>query len=88
MKPSTPVQQPSMPWWRLKVLWFAWGSLATVMVGSTAMAVVAIRGADTVLVEGQQRITPGNKPDAQTPALLARNHAALGGGSPQAPAKP
>jgi hypothetical protein len=67
---------PQLPWWRVGTLWLAFGSLAVVVVGSTAVAVVAVRGADTVVAEGRQRITPGQAPDAQTPALLARNHAA------------
>jgi uncharacterized protein len=67
---------PQLPWWRVGTLWLAFGGLAAVVVGSIAVAVVAIRGADTVLVEGRQRITAGQAPDAQTPALLARNHAA------------
>lgn len=79
---------PQLPWWRVGTLWVAFGGLAAVVVGSIAMALVAVRGADTVLVEGQQRITSGQAPDAQTPALLARNHAAAAAARAQAPVAP
>ena len=75
---------PQLPWWRVGTLWLAFGGLAVVVVGSIAMAVVAVHGADTVLAEGRQRITPGQAPDAQTPALLARNHAAAAATAPAA----
>lgn len=67
--------QPRWPWWRVGTAWFAVLSLGTAMLGSIAMAVVAVRGADTVLTEAQQRIGPHESPGPNTPARLARNHA-------------
>lgn len=67
---------PQLPWWRVGTMWLALGGLATVVIGSIAVAIVAVRGADPVVAEGQQRIGPGKAPDGQTPAMLARNHAA------------
>jgi uncharacterized protein len=75
---------PALPWWRVGALWLAFGGLAVVMVGSVSMAVVAIAGADTVLAEGQVRIRPGQAPSADTPALVARNHAATAATEPKA----
>lgn len=70
---------PRLPWWRVGTAWFAVLSLGTVVAGSITMAVVAVHGADPVLAEGRQRIGPGDAPRAETPAQLARNHAAAAG---------
>ena len=67
-----------MPWWRYKILWLVVGGPLAVVIASTATAVVAIRGADLVLpVEDPQapQLTKG-APEALTPAIEARNHAA------------
>lgn len=76
------MNHPQLPWWRVRAMRFAVAALATVVVGSITMAVVAIAGADAVLPEGQLRLRHGQAPNAETPALVARNHAA----SPQADA--
>lgn len=79
---------PQMPWWRVGTMWLALGGLAAVVVGSVTVAVVAVRGADPVVAEGQQRIGPGKAPDGQTPAMLARNHAATAAVPPAPQGKP
>ena len=67
---------PAPAWWRVGMVWLVVGGPAVVVVASIGTAVVAYRGADEVLVETPSaRIAPV-RPDSQTPALTARNHAA------------
>lgn len=70
------LHNPALPWWRVGTMWFAFGGLAVVVIGSIGMAIVAVAGADAVLPEGSMRITSGTSINAQTPAMMARNHAA------------
>jgi uncharacterized protein len=73
------LESPTMPWWRVRMLWLVVGAPLVMVVLSLALAVVAVRGADPVLSEGQLRLTADRRADAQTPALMARNHAATAG---------
>lgn len=70
------MNHPQLPWWRVSAMMFAMVALGAVVVGSIAMAVLAVAGADAVLPEGQLRLRHGQAPSAETPALVARNHAA------------
>ena len=76
MSPS-PDRSPRR-WWREPMLWLVIGLPAVAVVASIGVAVVAVRGADPVLQrkpEPQQQQST-TRPDADTPALQARNHAA------------
>lgn len=73
---KTDTSSPSLPWWRIKVLWLVVGGPAAVVVAGFVTAVIAVRGADTVV------LTPAVSPAADStelsaaPALQGRNHAA------------
>ncbi len=69
-------QAPSTPWWRIGMVWLVVGGPLVVVVASVVTAVVAYRGADEVLVQAPSARQAPVRPDAQTPALAARNHAA------------
>lgn len=72
--PASPQDRgPLQPWWRFRMVWFAIAGPALVVVAALATAVIAVRGADTVL-----RVEPSASV-AHTPAVQARNHAASGG---------
>ena len=61
------------------MLWLVIGLPAAAVIGSISVAVVAVRGADPVLQrqpEPQQTQQATTRPDADAPALQARNHAA------------
>lgn len=63
------------PWWRVRMVWLVVGGPAAVVVASLVTAVVAYRGADTIVSDapaGRQVV----RPTAETPAMQARNHAA------------
>jgi uncharacterized protein len=64
---------PNPPWWSVGMVWFALAGPAIVVVAGIVTAVIAVRGADTVL-----RVEPAAAA-AQAPAVQARNHAATGG---------
>jgi hypothetical protein len=61
------------------MVWLVIGGPLVVVVAATVTAVIAIRGADLVLPEGQQTVRPGQAPTSSTPAMQARNHAATPG---------
>lgn len=63
---------PQRPWWREPMVWLVLAGPAAVVVAGIATAVIAARGADPVLPTGMQSA----RPDAMTPAVQARNHAA------------
>lgn len=67
---------PSTPWWRVGMVWLVVGGPLVVVVASLVTAVVAYRGADEVLVQTPSARDVPVRPNAQTPALTARNHAA------------
>jgi uncharacterized protein len=76
---STSNRQPpaAQPWWRYPMVWLVVGGPAAVVVASLVTAVVAWRGADEVLVETPSaRHVASTRPNAHTPAMAARNHAA------------
>lgn len=65
-------------WWRYPMVWLIVGGPAAVVVASLFTAVLAVRGADTVLLHdesgGEAQVHQSG--DALTPAMQARNHAA------------
>lgn len=67
---------PNTPWWRVGMVWLVVGGPLVVVVASLVTAVVAYRGADEVLVQTPSARDVPVRPNAQTPALTARNHAA------------
>ena len=61
---------PKQPWWKVPMVWLVIGGPAAVVVAGIVTAVIAVRGADTVLTA---------EPDgkfADKPAVQGRNHAA------------
>lgn len=73
--PTQNPPQPPVPWWRVGVMWLALGGLGVVVVGSFALAVTAVSGADIVVTDS----VPTGRPtgtQAITPAMQGRNHAA------------
>lgn len=61
---------PDKPWWRYPIVWLVIGGPAAVVVAGISTAVIAIKGADEVIV---------TQPDAKfsdRPAIQGRNHAA------------
>ena len=67
---------PSLPWWRVGMVWFALAGPAAVVVAGLVTAAIALHGADSVL-----RIEPSAAAPL-APAIQARNHAATGGRNP------
>jgi uncharacterized protein len=61
------------PWWREPMMWLVVGGPATVVVAALITAAIAVHGADVVVVERPAR---AGTPEAHTPAVQARNHAA------------
>jgi len=70
--------EPGAPWWRFPIVWMALGGPAAVVVASLATAVLAVRGGDVPLHEGDAatQARTGSPAGTMTPATLARNHAA------------
>jgi len=68
-----PEDADTRPWWRYGMVWLVIGGPAAVVVAGIATAVIAINGADPVIREAATVVTT---PDASTPAMQARNHAA------------
>lgn len=71
--PLTPQATDDRPWWRYGMVWMVIGGPAAVVVAGITTAVIAISGADPVIKEATTVVT---QPDASTPAMQARNHAA------------
>jgi len=63
--------KPSLPWWRVPMVWLMLGGPAVVVVASIVTLVIAIRGGDVPLREHASAPSA----DAMTPATQARNHA-------------
>jgi hypothetical protein len=65
-------------WWRFPIMWLIVGGPAIVVVAAISTAVIAVRGADPVLMRdesgGASQVREGA--ESMTPALQARNHAA------------
>jgi hypothetical protein len=68
-------ERPPEPWWRFGMMWLVVGSVLAVVLASTAMAIVAVRGGDTPVRDAAVSEPAG----ARAPAHQARNHAATGG---------
>jgi hypothetical protein len=64
-------------WWREPMLWIVIGGPLSVVVAATVTAVIAWRGADTVVAE------PAAAPPMQQPALKARNHLSAHAAAPR-----
>lgn len=64
------------PWWRYRMVWLVVSGPAIVVVASLGTAVVAYLGADEVLVQTPSARDAPVRPSGQTPAVIARNHAA------------
>jgi len=63
--------RPASPWWRHPMMWLIVGGPLAVVVAGVVTAVIAIRGADTVLR------TPDVAQDrSAAPAIQGRNHVA------------
>lgn len=62
---------PSLPWWRVRMVWLVIAGPATVVVAGFVTLFIAIDGADPVL-----RVQP--RVAGAAPAVQARNHAATG----------
>lgn len=60
-----PALAPRAPWWRFPYVWLVLAGPVAVVVAAVATAVIAVRGADTVVSER-----------SFTPAVQGRNHAA------------
>ena len=72
MRPCRPeMVQPSLPWWRVSIVWLVIGGPAAVVVAGIVTTVIAVRGQDVPL-----RKLPVAQAEAHTPATQARNHAA------------
>ncbi len=68
---STPTPKP---WWRHGMVWFVLSGPLLVVVAAIYTAYIAIHGADLVLSTAP--VDEAIKQPAQTPAMMARNHAA------------
>lgn len=69
MTPAEPAD-PTIPWYRLPIVWMVIGGPAAVVVASFATLALAILNPDPVLKTSQQAS------GAMSPAVQARNHAA------------
>jgi len=67
----TALSHDPSPWWRHRMMWLVVGGPLAVVVAATVTAVIAVRGADTVLPVNETQASQGT-----APALQARNHAA------------
>jgi hypothetical protein len=73
---TNPNESPSVPWWRVKVLWLVVGGPAAVVVAGIATAVIAVRGSDPVVLTPTVSRSADTSQLSTAPALQARNHAA------------
>jgi len=75
---ASQAQDSPKPWWRHPMVWLVISGPLAVVIASIISAVVAVRGADPVLLKdesgGASEVHDGV--DSMTPALAARNHAA------------
>jgi hypothetical protein len=67
---------PSRPWWREGMVWLVISGPAIVVVAGITTAVIAYRGADEVLAVPPEVRQVNVRPNGETPAMQARNHAA------------
>jgi hypothetical protein len=73
---NTPAELPVLPWWRVKMVWLVIAGPAAVVLASLGTAVLAVRGADTVVLAPVAAQAPDAKALSEAPALQARNHTA------------
>lgn len=74
-----PATLPTVPWWRVGVMWLFVGGLGAVVLGSFGLLSTALQHADAVLpqLEAAQRAAPKTPPNTPaSPAMQARNHSA------------
>jgi hypothetical protein len=66
------------PWWRFPMVWLVIGGPLLVVAASLVTAFIAAHGADPVLTAEERGGVSERSanPDALTPAVQARNHAA------------
>ena len=62
---------PVQPWWRIRIVWLAFGGPALVVVASFVTLFFAVHGRDVPLSE-----MGAAESDSSAPAELARNHVA------------
>lgn len=81
--PNLPAQPP-LAWWHFRIVWFALGLPAVVVVAALFTAGIAVRHADPVVIDprpahavaADDEAAPARRRDALEPAQTARNHAA------------
>lgn len=62
------------PWWRVKMMWLVIAGPAAVVVAGVLTAVIAVRGADPVVLAPAAAEVDTRAELSQAPALQARNH--------------
>ena len=67
--------KPSLPWWRVPMVWLVLGGPAAVVVASFITLVIAVRGGDTPLREARES-AEARVETTMAPAMQGRNHAA------------
>jgi hypothetical protein len=67
---------PTLPWWRVPMVWLVIGGPAAVVVAAVFTAVIAFAGADPVVTAPQAAEAGSQAELAQAPAVQARNHTA------------
>jgi uncharacterized protein len=82
MSRSLELQAPTMPWWRVRMVWLVIGGPLAVVVASFVTLFLALAHPDPVLGTHEPRSVAAGSPgsDAYTPAVAARNHAATSTG--------
>ncbi len=68
--PQAQNPEPTVPWYRLPIVWMVIGGPAAVVVAGFATLAIAIRNPDPVLT------APPAATKAEMPAVQGRNHAA------------
>jgi hypothetical protein len=71
-----PAALPTLPWWRVKMVWLVLGGPAAVVLAGIVTAVIAWRGADPVVSTPAVAQVRDAKTLSDAPALQARNHTA------------
>jgi uncharacterized protein len=65
---------PVQPWWRIRMVWLAFGGPAVVVVASMVSLFFAIHGRDPPLIDAGAAETATRS--SSLPAMQGRNHAA------------
>lgn len=75
---TTTKMGPVQPWWRIRMVWLAFGGPAVVVVASFVTLFFAIHGRDVPLSEmgSAESAAEGSSEVGHAPAMQARNHAA------------